>query len=146
MGNYLCQDFILTPEKGSFRYGSPSVHLVADATVPGGLGTFGYDDEGIEAQRTDLIVDGIFQNYLTSRELNQCSIKNQTAACARLAGENLPMVRMTNINWSRAIGHSMKSYATRKRIFVDTPKRGLDDKRLNFHFGRNSPMRLKRAR
>ena len=42
----------LTPEKqGTFRYGSEQVNIVADATLPGGLGSFGYDDEGVPGQR-----------------------------------------------------------------------------------------------
>ncbi|MEM3615735.1 MAG: TldD/PmbA family protein, partial [Candidatus Methanomethylicia archaeon] len=46
----------LTPDKlGKFRYGSKIVNLVADATCPGGLGTFKYDDEGVPAQRVYLI-------------------------------------------------------------------------------------------
>ena len=35
---------------GEFRYGSELVNVTADATVPGGLGTFGFDDEGTKAQ------------------------------------------------------------------------------------------------
>ena len=34
-----------------FRYGSDLVDIVADATAPGGMGTFGWDDEGVAAQR-----------------------------------------------------------------------------------------------
>ncbi|MGB3903945.1 MAG: TldD/PmbA family protein, partial [Anaerolineae bacterium] len=59
----------LTPEKlGDFRYGSGVVNITADATLRGGLGTFGYDDEGVPAQRAFLVKDGIFVGYLTSRE------------------------------------------------------------------------------
>jgi len=37
----------LTPDKlGALRYGSPVVNLTADATLPEGLGTFAWDDEG----------------------------------------------------------------------------------------------------
>jgi TldD protein len=37
---------------GSLRYGSEHLHVTADATTPGGLGTFGWDDEGVTATRT----------------------------------------------------------------------------------------------
>ncbi|HHY18210.1 MAG TPA: TldD/PmbA family protein, partial [Firmicutes bacterium] len=136
----------LTPEKkGSFRYGSPDVHLVADATVPGGLGTFGYDDEGIEAQRTDLIVEGIFHDYLTSRELAPV-FDQQSNGCMRAVGwQNLPMVRMTNINlepgdWT--LDEIIKD--TKEGVFVDDPRSwSLDDKRLNFHFGQEIAYEIK---
>ncbi len=136
----------LTPEKkGTFRYGSPQVHLVADATVPKGLGTFGYDDEGIEAQRADLIVEGVFQDYLTSRELAPM-FNQESNGCMRAVGwQNLPMIRMTNINlepgdWT--LDEIIKD--TKEVIFVDTPKSwSLDDKRLNFHFGQEIAYEIK---
>ncbi|MDE3077025.1 MAG: TldD/PmbA family protein, partial [Chloroflexota bacterium] len=59
----------LTPEKlGTFRYGSELVNIVADATAPTGLGTFGYDDEGVPAQRTPIVTAGQFVGYMSSRE------------------------------------------------------------------------------
>ena len=51
-----------------FRYGSDLVDIVADATAPGGMGTFGWDDEGVAAQAVPLVKDGIFVGYLSSRE------------------------------------------------------------------------------
>ena len=59
----------LTPgDRGKVRYASDLVSITADATLAGGLGTFGFDDEGVPAQRTPIIVDGMFENFLTSRE------------------------------------------------------------------------------
>ena len=43
-----------------FRYGSDLVTIVADATAPGGMGTFGWDDEGVAAQAVPLVQNGIF--------------------------------------------------------------------------------------
>ncbi len=48
-----------------FRYGSDLIDIVADATAPGGMGTFGWDDEGVAAQAVPLVKDGIFVGYLT---------------------------------------------------------------------------------
>ncbi|MBC7340022.1 MAG: TldD/PmbA family protein [Firmicutes bacterium] len=59
----------ITPDKlGKLQYGSAAVNIVADATIPGGLGSFGYDDEGVPAQRVPLVRNGLYVNYLTSRE------------------------------------------------------------------------------
>ena len=60
----------LTPDKldDGFRYGSDLIDIVADATAPGGMGTFGWDDEGVAAQAVPLIRNGIFVGYLSSRE------------------------------------------------------------------------------
>jgi TldD protein len=134
----------LTPDlKGTFKYGSPNVHIVADATLAGGLGTFGYDDEGVPAQRTDLVVKGIFQDYLTSREL--APDQESSGAMRAVGWENVPLVRMTNINlqpgdWK--LDEIIKD--TKEGIFLDTPKSwSLDDKRLNFHFGQEIAYEIK---
>src|SRR4051812_12864621 len=66
--SYAGTSFLTLDKRGSYRYGSDAVTIVADATVPGALGTFGFDDEGVPAQRTVIVDRGIFTNYLTSRE------------------------------------------------------------------------------
>src|SRR5436305_14938946 len=53
---------------GNFRYGSELVNIVGDATIPGSIGSFGFDDDGVPAQRFHLIEDGMFVGYLTGRE------------------------------------------------------------------------------
>ncbi|MCK5657598.1 MAG: TldD/PmbA family protein, partial [Deltaproteobacteria bacterium] len=46
----------LTQEKlGNFRYGSELVNISADSVSPYGLGTFGWDDEGVEAQSAPIV-------------------------------------------------------------------------------------------
>ena len=51
-----------------FRYGSDQITIVADATAANGMGTFGWDDEGVAAQAVPLVKEGIFVGYLSSRE------------------------------------------------------------------------------
>src|SRR5438270_7134080 len=53
---------------GQFRYGSELVNIVADATVPGAIGSFAFDDDGVPAQRFHLVRDGLFVDYLTGRD------------------------------------------------------------------------------
>src|SRR5213083_1395327 len=55
-------------DRGKLRYGSRPVSMTADATLPGGMGTFGWDDDGVPGMRTKLVDKGIFVGYLTSRE------------------------------------------------------------------------------
>jgi len=87
-----------TPDKlGAFRYGSPDVNIYLDSTFPGGLGTFGYDDEGVPAQKTDLIREGILVGYHSSRETAP-RIGRESTGCMRADGFNrYPIIRMTNI-------------------------------------------------
>jgi TldD protein len=128
----------LTPDKlGRFQYGSPVVNLTADATLPGGLGTFGYDDEGVPAQRTDIVKDGLFVGYLTSREtaarLGQPS--NGTARASSF--DRIPLIRMTNVNLEPGPWRLADLIAdTDQGIYMQTNRSwSIDDKRLNFQFG-----------
>ena len=127
----------LTPDKlGSFQYGSDIVNIVADATIPGGLGTFFYDDEGVPAQSVDIIRDGIFVGYLTSRET--APLIGQTSdGTMRADGWNrIPIIRMTNINlqpgdWT--LDEMIKD--TKKGLYAEmVGSWSIDDKRLNFQF------------
>lgn len=128
----------LTPEKrGNYRYGSEVVNITADATRPGGLGTFGYDDEGVPAQRTEIIRAGIFQNYLTSRETAGALGQTSNGTMRAEGFSSLPLIRMTNINlepgdWTLA--DIIKD--TKDGIYLATNRSwSIDDRRLNFQFG-----------
>ena len=128
----------LTPDKlGSFRYGSPLVTIVADATVPGALGTFGYDDEGVPAQRSPIIQDGIFVGYLMSRE-SAAQLGRRSNGAMRASGWNrIPIIRMTNINLEPGTWNLDDLIAdTDDGIYMAVNKSwSIDDKRLNFQFG-----------
>jgi TldD protein len=137
----------LTPDKlDAFRYGSSAVNLTADATLPGGLGTFGWDDEGVAAQRVELVKGGRFVGYLTSRESavqlaklkGGCSEATRSGGAMRASGWNrIPLIRMTNVSiepgtWDLddLVGD------TDEGIYMETNRSwSIDDKRLNFQFG-----------
>jgi len=128
----------LTPDKrGDFQYGSELINIYGDSTVPGGMGTFGYDDEGIPAQKFDIVKDGTFVNYLTSRE-TAVLFEEESNATVRADGwERLPMIRMVNINlkpddWK--IDELIKD--TDSGVMFDTNRSwSIDQQRLNFQFG-----------
>jgi len=128
----------LTPEKlGNFRYGSEHVNIVADATVPGGLGTFKYDDEGVPGQRTQIIDKGMFVNYLTSRE-TAAELGQESNGTMRADGWNrMPIIRMTNINLEPGDWDFDELVRdTKHGLYLATNKSwSIDDRRLNFQFG-----------
>ena len=97
--SYAGTSFLTTDKLDSgFRYGSDLVTIVADATAPGGMGTFGWDDEGVAAQAVPLIKEGILGGYLTSRETAP-RIGRSSGGAMRADGWNrIPLIRMTNIN------------------------------------------------
>ncbi len=127
----------LTPDKrGDFRYGAETVNIVADATVEGGLGTFGYDDEGVPARRVDLVKDGIFVGYQSSRETASLFGEESSGNMRADGWSRIPLIRMTNINllpmdWD----FEELVEDTGDGIYMETNKSwSIDDLRLNFQF------------
>ena len=129
----------LTTDKldDGFRYGSDLITIVADATAPGGMGTFGWDDEGVAAQAVPLIKDGIFAGYLSSRETAP-RIDRQSSGAMRADGWNrIPLIRMTNINLLPRPGMSLDEIVadTDDGLYLASNRSwSIDDRRLNFQF------------
>ncbi len=130
--------FLTTDKLNSLHYGSDLVSIDADATAPGGLGTFGYDDEGVPAQNVPLIENGLLVGYLTSRETAP-RIGRQSMGSARAwTWSQIPLIRMTNINLRPGAAGSLDDLIadTRDGIFMSINKSwSIDDRRLNFQFG-----------
>lgn len=118
------------------RYGSSHVTLTADATIPGGLGSFGWDDEGIKAQRIVLVDKGVHTGYLTSR---QYTVGGTPSGGNGRASEwwNPPIVRMSNINLLAGETSLEDIIRDTKHgyIFDGQKTWSIDDRRLNFAFG-----------
>jgi TldD protein len=68
--NYAGTSFIAPPEQvlGKLRIGSPLLNVVGDREQPGSLGAIGWDDEGVKPVKFDIIKDGVFVDYQTTRE------------------------------------------------------------------------------
>lgn len=129
----------LTPDKlDKLRYGSKHVNIVADATVPGGLGTFGYDDEGTAAKKVYLVKEGIFVGYQSSRETAALlKLKESSSGMRADSPLAIPLIRMTNINLLPGDWKAEELIEdTQKGILMQTNRSwSIDDKRLNFQFG-----------
>jgi TldD protein len=152
--------FMTVDELGVLQYGSPAVNITADATLPQGLGTFGWDDEGSPAERFPIIERGRFANYLTSREtawwlanhyhhstpLPPLPFSNGTMRADGWG--RLPLIRMTNISLEPGDWRLEDLIAgTDDGLLLDTPKSwSLDDKRLNFHFGTEVAYEIKNGK
>ncbi|MHA1211823.1 MAG: TldD/PmbA family protein, partial [Candidatus Heimdallarchaeota archaeon] len=129
----------MTPDLlGKLKFGSEHVNMVSDCTNLGGLGTYGYDDEGVKARRVDLVKDGLFVGYQSSRETAALIGLEKSSAGMRADNpQKLPLVRMTNINLEPGDWKRDEIIAdTKKGILMSTNKSwSIDDKRLNFQFG-----------
>lgn len=135
--SYAGTSFLKPEMVGNFKYGSDKVNIVADATFPGGLGTFGYDDEGINAQRVPIIAHGILVNLLTSRETAHHLGKESNATMRADGWNRIPLIRMTNISIEPGEWTLEGMIAdTEEGLFLSTNRSwSIDDKRINFQFG-----------
>ncbi|HTC86474.1 MAG TPA: TldD/PmbA family protein [Candidatus Acidoferrum sp.] len=136
--SYAGTSFLTTDKLDSgFRYGSDLVTIVADATAPGGMGTFGWDDEGVAAQAVPLIKNGILSGYLSSRETAP-RIGRSSGGAMRADGWNrIPLIRMTNINLQPVPGMSLDDIVadTDDGLYLAQCRSwSIDDRRLNFQF------------
>jgi TldD protein len=136
--SYAGTSFLTTDKLASgFRYGSELVTIVADATATGGMGTFGWDDEGVAAQAVPLVKDGTFVGYLSSRETAP-RISRSSGGAMRADGWNrIPLIRMTNINLVPRPGMSLDDIVadTDDGLYLASNRSwSIDDRRLNFQF------------
>jgi len=129
--------FLQPPMLGTFRYGSPLVNIVADATIPGSIGSFAFDDDGVPAQRFHLVENGIFVDYLTGRDTAPVLGRTSNGTVRAETAARIPIIRMTNINLEPGETPLADIIADTKRgILVETNKSwSIDDLRLNFQFG-----------
>jgi len=126
------------PKLGSLRFGSELMNITADATLPGALGSFGFDDEGTPAHPVDIVRDGVWVGTLSGRDSAALAGIERSAGAIRAEGFNrIPMVRMTNVGLLPG-SDSLDAMiaATDDGILMDTNRSwSIDDKRLNFQFG-----------
>jgi len=139
--NFAGTSFLTLDKLGSLRYGSNLVNVVADARLEHGpgLGTFGFDDEGVPAQCTPIISNGLFTGYLSSRETAHTIGETRSGGTLRAEGWNrLPMIRMTNISilpGDKPLTLEQLIADTDHGIYMETNKSwSIDDKRYNFQF------------
>jgi len=140
--------FLTLDKLNNFRYGSKHVNIVNDATAVGGVGSFGYDDEGTRAVRSDIIKDGLFVGYLTSRE-TAAELNQESNGCMRAQDWNHPpLIRMTNINLlpgKPTLDELISD--TKDGILLSTNKSwSIDDIRLNFQFGTEIAWEIKNGK
>jgi TldD protein len=140
--NFAGTSFLTLDKLGKLRYGSDLVNVVADARQEHGpgLGTFAFDDEGVPAQCTPIITNGLFTGYLSSRETAHTIAAQRSGGTLRAESWNrLPMIRMTNISilpGESPLRLDQLIADTDDGIYMETNKSwSIDDKRYNFQFG-----------
>lgn len=138
--NYAGMSFLTLDQLNRLRYGSEIVNVVCDARPAHGpgLGTFAFDDEGVPAQCTDIIRQGLFTGYMTSRETAAAVGAARSNGTMRADGwARLPLIRMTNVSLCPGEQSLDEVFGgTDHAIYMETNRSwSIDDKRYNFQFG-----------
>ena len=145
---YAGTSFLKPDDLGSLRYGSELMNVTADPTTPGGLGTFGFDDEGVRASPVPIVEAGLLTGFLTSRE-TAARIGAGTGGSMRADGWNrMPLVRITNLHLEPGDGELDDLIAeVNDGVYMETNRSwSIDDKRLNFQFGTQVAWEIKGGR
>jgi TldD protein len=107
------------------------MNITADPTTATGLGTFGFDDEGVPATPIPIVREGVLVGWMGSREVG-------FAGSMRADGwSRMPLVRMTNLHLEPGQGTLDELISgVDDGLYLETNKSwSIDDKRLNFQFG-----------
>jgi TldD protein len=138
--NFAGMSFLTLEKLGKLKYASDIVNVVTDATPAHGpgLGTFAYDDEGVPAQCTPIIKDGLFVGYLSSRETASAAGLQRSGGAMRAESWNrIPLIRMTNVSILPGTWKPEDLIAdTDDGVYMETNRSwSIDDRRYNFQFG-----------
>jgi TldD protein len=132
--------FVRIEDRGSLRYGSPLINVTADATTPGAMGTFGYDDEGVPAGSAPIIESGLLVGFLTNRECAAVLGERSNGTARADSWGTIPLIRMNNVNLLPGDDDAV----TQEDLVADTADGvllltnrswSIDDRRDNFQFG-----------
>ena len=137
--NYAGTSFLTTDKLGKFKFGSDIVNFVADRTQRNGLATCGYDDDGVPTHEWDIIRNGVFVDYQTTREQAAWIGQNASHGCSYAQSWGaVPFQRMPNVSLQPG-----KEKLTLDELIADT-KNGIlgegrasysiDQQRYNFQF------------
>ncbi len=141
--NYAGTSFATPDQLGSLRYGSPVMQVTGDRTVPYGLASVGFDDEGVEAQRWDIVRDGVLVGYQLDRRMAR--LMSETLGTARSNGcayadspGHVAVQRMANVSLQPAEGgpttEELIGQVDRGIYVVGDKSWSIDMQRYNFQF------------
>src|SRR3954451_560228 len=136
--SYAGTSFVSLADVGTLRYGSELMNVTADATNPGGLGTFGWDDEGVEGRSEPIVRHGVLYGFLSSRESAAEVGLERSGGCARADGfARQAIVRMTNVNLEPGEAGTLEDLigSTDDGLYLETNRSwSIDNRRLQFQF------------
>jgi TldD protein len=138
--NYAGTSFVKLSDLGKLKYGSKMFNVTCDKTSTG-LGTVGYDDDGVKTQRWPLIRDGVLVGLQTNRETAHFIGEKESRGCTfGSTWRDYPFLRMPNVH----VEPGPENSPTRDELIADIKDgvmidgRGsysIDQQRYNGQFG-----------
>ncbi len=135
--NFSGTSFLEIDQLDKLQYGSAKVTIEIDNTLPGGMATCGYDDEGTKSGHADIVRDGALVGYESSNDTARAIGRSSNGCVRAQSWEFVPMIRMCNLNL-------LPGDASFENLFDDVADGiymesnrswSIDDRRLNFQFG-----------
>jgi TldD protein len=137
--NYAGMSFATPDKLGSLRYGSPAMQVSGDRITEHGLASIGFDDDGVAAQRWDLIRDGVLVGYQLDRRTAALHGLERSNGCAFADSPgHVPLQRMANVSLQPADDgpstEELISSVDRGLYVVGDKSWSIDMQRYNFQF------------
>ena len=150
--NYAGTSFVKLSDVGKLKYGSKLFNVTADRTRPGGIGTVGFDDDGVKTQEWPIVRDGILVGLQTNREMAHLIGEKESRGCTQAnSWRDYPFLRMPNVH----VDPGPAGSPTPEEIIADTKDgvlidgRGsysIDQQRYNGQFGGNAFWEIKNGK
>lgn len=135
--NYAGTSFISLDMFGNYQYGSPLLNVTFDPSIPHQFASYGYDDEGMIAQKEYIIKEGILLRPLGGQvSMERSGIHG--VANARVSSWNRPPIdRMANLNIEPGSSSFLDMISSiQKGIYLKSNSSwSIDDSRNKFQFG-----------
>ena len=97
--NYAGTSFATPDKLGTMKYGSALMNVTGDRNTEHGLSTVGWDDEGVAAQKWDIVKDGVLVGYQLDRRIAARVNQSRSNGCAFAdSPAHVPIQRMPNVS------------------------------------------------
>jgi TldD protein len=140
--NYAGTSFLTLDKLNSknFNFGNKLVNVTADKTEETSLGAVGYDDEGVECKKWDIVKDGVLVNFQATRDqAHMIGLKESQGCSYAQSWADVQFQRMPNVSLQPgkeelSVDDMIKD--VEKGIYIiGDGSFSIDQQRYNFQFG-----------
>ena len=141
--NYAGTSFVKLSDVGKLKYGSKLMNITADRTMPGGMATIGFDDDGVKSMEFPIVRDGMLVGLQTNRETAPLIGDKASKGCTSASSwRDYPFLRMPNVRLEAGPKGSPNGDEiikdTKDGVLIDgRGSYSIDQQRYNGQFGGN---------